>query len=181
MLKGKLIEKRERVAQAFESFESRHGEEDALGSLLGRITVHERAGAVVPTDLLQFGFYASAITIATGVLALLWSDPESVRHGGFYLVLGGASATMTSLMKALAVPAICAGVLLLGVDLFLMKVRTSARWRAVIVGQAALGGAVGLIGTFFLALVLLNLVLWILIVMLALAVIGVFFAALAGG
>jgi uncharacterized membrane protein len=157
------------------------GDDNALKSFLDRVVPYEKAGAIVPNDLLQFGFFGSIIVIVTGLLASAFPDPASIRDGGFYLVLGDTAASVTALMKALAIPAIVAGGSLLVVDAFLMKVRTSAHWRSVIVAQAAVGGAAGAICTGFLALLILNLVLWIIIVALILMTIGVLLSALAGG
>lgn len=159
----------------------REDADNALSSFLGRVVPYEKAGAVIPTDLLQFGLYGSVVVIVTGLVAGLLPSPESIREGGFFLVLDGTAADITALMKSLAIPAIVAGVALLLVDLVLMKVRTSARWRSVIVVQATAAGGSGVIATIFLALLLLNLVLWVIIVTLVLVTLGFVLSAIAGG
>ena len=63
-------------------------------------------------------------------------------------------------------------------DAYLMLGRTSAPWRFMVVVQAAIGGIGGVICMIFLALVILNLAIWIVIVVLALMVIGVMLAAM---
>ena len=66
-------------------------------------------------------------------------------------------------------------------DAYLMLVRTSARWRSVVVVQAAVGGTGGAICAIFLALMILNLAIWVAIVALALVLLGMMFGAMAGG
>ena len=64
----------------------------ALGGFLSGSIIYEKAGAVIPRDLLQFGFLGSIVVIVTGILALIVPSPESIRSGDFYLVLGGTAA-----------------------------------------------------------------------------------------
>jgi len=156
-------------------------DDNALRSLLNRVVDHDEAGSVIGLDLLVFGFLGSLVVIFTALVALILPEPESIRQSSFYLVLGGAVASLTGLMKALAIPALIAGVSLLVLDLFLMKVRTSEHSRSVIVIQAAMGGTGGALCTIFLALALLNLVLWIIIVTLFLMAIGVMLAGIGSG
>ena len=158
-----------------------HEEESALESLLKRAAEHEGLGAVIPRDLLQFGLYGSVLVIVTGLLALMLPSPTSISHGHFFLVLGHAEAGLVGFMQALAVPAIVVGIALLGLDVYLSQVPTGERWRLAVVGQAAIGGVGGCLGVLFLALLVLNIAIWVVLIMLGLAVIGVFFAALAGG
>lgn len=157
------------------------GDDNALRSLLNRAVPYEKAGAVIPFDLIRFGLLGSIVVICTGLLALIMPSAESVRDGGFYLVLGGLAAEVTSLMKALAVPGILFGTCLLGLDIYLMKVRTSERSRSVVAAQAAMGGASGTVCTVFLALFVLNLAIWIAFVMLGLLLLAAFLSLLAGG
>ncbi len=137
-------------------------EESALKSLLRRAAVHDKA--VIPTDLVQFGLYGSVIVIATALLALALPSEQSISHSGFYLVFGGALGGLASFVRALAGPALLFGFALLGVDIYLMKVPTRAHSRATIVTQAAAGGVSATICAIFLALIVVNLVIWLLIV-----------------
>jgi hypothetical protein len=136
----------------------------ALKAFLDRTTIHETAGAAIPRDLLQFGLYGSLLVIASGILALIAPSPESIRSGDFFLILGTPAASLEAFMHALAVPAIVGGLLLLGLDLYLSQVRSSEHWHTAVVAQAAAGGVGGLVGVVFLALLLINLVLWVLII-----------------
>jgi hypothetical protein len=156
-------------------------DDSALASLLRGAIPYERAGAVVPRELLQFGLYGSAIVIITGLLALTLPGADAIRHSGFYLVLGSVLANLDSLMGALAGPAIIFGGALLIVDAYLMQVRTSAKWRSVVVIQAGVGGAGGIMATLFLALIILNLAIWIAIIALGLGAIMLIIGAMAGG
>jgi hypothetical protein len=159
----------------------RPGDRSALDSLLEKVTPYEKVGAVIPFDLLQFGLFGSVITIVTGLLALAMPGADSIRSSDFYLLLGGVVASLVTLTRALAGPAIIFGGALLVLDAVLMTVRTSARWRSVIVLQAAAGGLGGVLATAFLALVILNLVIWIALAALVLMAIGALLAVLAGG
>jgi len=105
----------------------------ALGDFLSRSVVYEKAGAVIPRDLLQFGLYGSIVVIATGILALIIPSAESIRQGDFYLVLGGTAADIGALLHALAIPSIVCGLALLGLDLYLMEGRRSEYWRGAVV------------------------------------------------
>jgi hypothetical protein len=156
-------------------------DDNALRSLLNHAVSYEKAGAVIPFDLMRFGLLGSVVVIGTGLLALILPDADSVRHSGFYLVLGGLAADTTFMMKALAIPAIFFGMCLLALDVYLMNVRTSDRSRSIVVAQAAMGGAGGAICTVFLALAVLNLVIWITLIVLGLVLLGVFLSALAAG
>jgi hypothetical protein len=154
--------------------------DDALQSLLRRIGSYGKT-AVIPYDLLQFGLYGSVVVIATGLFALILPGAASIRQSDFYLILGGTTASVVALMRALAIPAIISGGCLLLLDACLMQVRTSARWRSVVVAQAAIGGLSGVICTVFLALVILNLFIWIVLVTLALMLVGMILGIMASG
>jgi hypothetical protein len=156
-------------------------EKSALGSLLDFATPYKKAGAVIQYDLLQFGLYGSVVVIVTGLVALLLPGTTSIRHSNFYWVFGSETASVVSLMRALAIPAIISGGTLLMLDAWLMLVRTSARWRSVVVMQAAIGGVGGVICTVFLALVILNLAIWIALMVLALLLLGTILGMVAGG
>ena len=156
-------------------------EGDALASLLKRAVRYEKAGGVIPLSLMQFGLLGSIVVIMTGLLALVLPGPASISHGGFFLVFGGIAASLDSVLGALAVPAILSGIALLGLDIYLMKVRTSEHSRHVVVAQAAAGAASGAIGSLFLALLLLNLVIWIVIMAAMALILGAVLAGWANG
>lgn len=145
-------------------------EESALESLLRRAVPYEGLGAVMPRDLVQFGLYGSGIVILAGLIALALPDPSSIRHAHglfhahFFLILGPVEAGLVGFMQALAVPAIVCGVLLLGLDVYFTQVPTTEQWRWAVVGQAAAGGVGAGAGVIFLALLILNVVVWILII-----------------
>jgi hypothetical protein len=139
-------------------------DESPLEAFLRRSVIYEKAGAFIPRDLLNFGLYGSAIVTVTGLLALLFPSPDSIRHSGFFLVLGASAANLEAIMHSLAIPAICCGLALLALDLYLTQGRRSEHWRTAVVAQAAAGGVGGILSIIFLALMLLNLVIWILIV-----------------
>ncbi|HYJ00355.1 MAG TPA: hypothetical protein VEX36_11865 [Thermoleophilaceae bacterium] len=153
----------------------------ALSDFLTHTRVYERAGGVIPRDLLQFGFLGSVVVIGTGLVALILPSPNSIQDGGFFLVWAGQAASLVSFLHALAVPAILGGLALLGLDLYLMRVPTSERWRSAVVVQAAAGGAGGILSTLFLALLVFNLAIWIAIIACGVAVLIAVLAGLAGG
>ena len=153
----------------------------ALKDFLSHSTIYEKAGAVMPRDLVQFGLYGSGVVILTGLVALVLPKPWSISHGGFFLVLGGPETHLDALMHHLAVPAIVCGLLLLGLDVFLMLVPTGEHWRWAVVGQAAAGGVGGLLGVIFLALLILNLAIWIALISLILGGALMLLGAMAGG
>lgn len=154
------------------------GERSALSDLLSRSVIYERAGGVIPHDLLQFGFFGSLVVIVTGLLAVVFPDATSIRAGDFFLVLGGTAADLSSLLHALAIPAILGGFALLLLDIYLMDVPRSERWRGAVVAQAVAGGLGGVLGTLFLALLIFNLAIWIAIIAVGLAIVlGVLGAA----
>lgn len=154
---------------------------DALGTLLSRVVDYEKAGAVISEDLLKFGLAASALVIATGLLALALPSPDAIRHGHFFLLLGGAAADLKSLIDALALPAIGCGVALIVLDLVLMGVRTTARWRTAVVAQAVVGGVAGTLCTLLLALIALNLAIWIALMVLLGALFALIIVSLLSG
>lgn len=133
----------------------------ALDAFLSRSVIYERAGAVIPRDLLRFGLYGTIIIIATGALALVFPTAPAIRHGQFFLLFATQAASMETVMHAAAIPLIASGVALLVLDVYLMQGRHSEQWRSAVVAQAAAGGVGGVVATVFLALVILNLMLWI--------------------
>jgi hypothetical protein len=153
----------------------------ALSQFLSRTIDYNKAGAVIPRDLLSFGLLGSIVVIATGLLALVFPGPGAVRHGGFFLVLGTQAAGLDSLMHAIAIPAILCGLALLALDLYLMRVPTSQQWRSAVVAQAAGGGLGAALSALFLALVLLNLVIWVVAIVCVAAAICLFIAGLLAG
>jgi hypothetical protein len=157
------------------------GERSALSDLLSRSIIHEKAGAVVPRDLLQFGLLGSILVIATGLLALIFPGAESIRQGGFFFLFGGQVADLASIMEAAAIPAIVCGIALLGLDLYLMQTPSSDYGRAAVVAQAAAGGVGGTVSTVFLALVILNLAIWAILIACGVAIVLIVFGVMAGG
>jgi hypothetical protein len=154
----------------------------ALADFLRHSVIYEKAGAVIPCDLLSFGLLGSLVVIGTGLLALIFPSPHAVAQGQFFLLLASEAAGLDAFMKHLAVVAICSGAALLVLDLFLMHVRTSAHWRWAVVGQAAMGGLGGALCTLFLVLAVLNLALWIAIIACGVAaLIALLVGALSGG
>jgi hypothetical protein len=140
----------------------------ALSSFLRR-TVTYGPKAVIPRDLLQFGFLGASVVIATGLLAFAVPTPAAIAHGHFFWVLGGFAADLAACLHTLAVPAILCGLGLLGLDFYLMQVPTSERSRPAVVAQAVAGGASAALGTVFLALLLFNLMIWIALIVGAVA------------
>ena len=153
----------------------------ALRALLDHAIPYEKAGAVIPHDLLQFGLLGSGIVIATGLLALTLPDSAAIRHSDFYLVLGSLTASLDTVMGRAASPALICGGILLVLDACLMQVRTSSAWRYTVVAQAIAGGIGGAFCTVFLALIILNLAIWIAIIALAVVILGVILGMMAGG
>jgi hypothetical protein len=152
----------------------------ALKSLLSRAIPYEKAGAVIPNDLMQLGLFGSSIIIAAGLMALILPSSAAIQHSSFYLILGGLTANLDSLMGHAASPALICGGTLLVFDAGLMLFRTSAPWRYAVVAQAAVGGVGGAFCTFFLVLIVLNLIIWAAIFALVLVALGTIFAAMAG-
>ncbi len=149
----------------------------ALSSFLARSVVYEKAGAVIPRDLVQFGLLASGAVFVTGLMALLLPGAASIRHGGFFLLFASQEAGLETLMHTLALPAIFLASALFALDVCLMKGRRSERWRSAIVAQAVAGGVGGVICTLFLALLILNLAIWIALIGLVLAALCAMLAA----
>jgi hypothetical protein len=150
----------------------------ALKSLLRRSIEHEEAGGVISGDVMEFGFVASGIVIAGGLLTFILPSAASIRHGDFFWVLGSPAASLDALMGFAAAPAIICGGALLVLDACLMRVRTSWRWRYVVVAQAVAGCIAGVFCTLFLALVILNAVIWIVIYALIFVIIGAIIVSL---
>jgi hypothetical protein len=153
----------------------------ALDSLLEKAIPHETIGATVSFDLLQFGLYGSVVVIVTSLVALAMPGAESIRHSSFYLLFGGAVADLVTFLRALAIPGIVFGGMLLILDAVLLTVRTPSWSRSLITLQAAAGGFSGVVATAFLALLLLNLVIWIVLIVLFATVCFAFIAAALSG
>lgn len=153
----------------------------ALTDFLKHTKVYDVTKALIPKDLLQFGISGAVIVMATGLLALILPSPASIDRGEFFLVLGSTAASLDALMQGLAIPAIVSSAALLLLDVYLMVVPTTEQWRLAVVGQATVGGAGGILSVLFLALVVLNIALWIAIGCCILAGIGLFLGALASG
>jgi hypothetical protein len=154
-------------------------EKNALLGLLARSVVHEQAGAPIPSDLLRFGFAAAAALLLTALVGALMPSPALVRHAHFFLLFGGVAARLTRVLQGLGPFALALGCGLLTLDLFLESGRRHAAWRYVIVGQAALGAACLSLDSALLAIILLDLALWIMLgVAIAAAVVMLLAAAL---
>jgi hypothetical protein len=125
--------------------------------------------AVIPRELLQYGVYGSLALVVIGVLGMVVASPTAIAHSGFFWILGHVAADVMSVIQPVAVPAMVLGFALLILDVFLMLVPSSEHWRWAVVGQAAAGGVGGVFGTIFLALVIINLAIWIAIGILVLA------------
>ena len=154
-------------------------DDSALKSLLRRAAVHNKA--VIPADLVQFGLLGSGIVILTALLALAMPSEHSISHSSFYLLFGGVLGSLAAFAHALAVPALLFGVALLALDIYLMKVPTQGHTRSAIVAQATAGGVSATLCALFLALIVINLVIWILIAAACIAALFMMLAALASG
>jgi hypothetical protein len=130
---------------------------------------------------LRFRLYGSIVCIATGLLALLFPTADSIRHGDFFLILATPAADLQSVMHAAAILLIVCGVALLALDPYLMQGRRSEHWRSGVVAQAATGAVGGAVGTVFLALMIINLVLWIVMAAFCLTMLFGLIASRAGG
>jgi hypothetical protein len=163
----------------------RTGEGSALRDLLEHSLIHERAGAAIPRDLMQFGFYGAAIITATGLLALALPTNPSALHShsfhGFFLVLDGPAGDIGASLHSIAIPLIVLGVGLLVLDVILSRGARSAGWRPVVVAQAAVGGVGGVIPAVFIVIALINLVIWVLFIAAVLGLIGLIIAGLLSG
>lgn len=155
------------------------GAGSALSDFLKHAVVHK--AAVIPRDLLQFGFLGAGVMMLTGVVAMALPGTNSIRHSGFFLLLGPQAASLAGFLEGAALWAIVGGLVLLCGDLFLAVVPTSANWRWLIVAQATVGGIGALIGVLFLAIVVLNVAIWVAIGAAILAAVGLVLAAMAGG
>jgi hypothetical protein len=140
------------------------GSGSALRDFLGHSVIYEKAGGVMPRELVVYGFYGSVAIIVTGLVALMLPSAAAISNGGFFLLLKSTASGLDSFLQGEAIPAIVCGAALVALDVYLTLVPTSEAWRMVIVGQTALGGIGGTIGVLFLALVALNLAIWIVII-----------------
>lgn len=148
-------------------------ESSALSDFLDHARVHERIGSVIPRELLRFGLYGSLMLIATGFAGLALPSPQAIEHLWFFVVFGGAAARMLSVMHSAAIPALAAGGGLLVLDVYLKRVPTRGRWRAVVVAQAVAGVAGAAASAALLALAFVNLVLWMIPIGFILGAMGV--------
>lgn len=158
----------------------RRGDDSPFAQFLNNTVSYEKTGAVIPMELLRFGLFGSLIVIATGLVALMIPSAGEIQGSDFFLVLEDQVADISTIMHTAAFPAIGFGVALLLVDLYLMRVPTSEHSRVLVVGQAAAGGIGGMVCAIFLALALLNLVLWIIIIVCCIGLVCMILAG-AGG
>ena len=156
-------------------------EGSALRSLLDQSVIYEKAGGVMPMGLVLFGFYGAGLLVASGLLAFILPSPHAIGHGGFFLLLRGEAAGLDSVMRTIALPGVLCGLALIGLDVFLSYVRTSNAWRSAIIGQTLIGAASGALAIIFIASVILNLVIWLLIIAAFVFAIGAMLAGLASG
>jgi hypothetical protein len=154
-------------------------QENALLGLLARSVVHEETGAQIPSDLLRFGFLAAAALLLTALIGALMPSPAAVHQAHFFLLFGGVAATLTRALQALMPFTLALGCGLAVLNLCLASGRRHAAWRYAIVGQAALGAAGLSLDSALLAIILLDLALWIMLgVAIAAAVVMLLAAAL---
>jgi hypothetical protein len=151
----------------------------ALGDFLDHVDIYNKG--VIPRDLVQLGLYGSTVMILTGLVALVIPSPHSISQGELFLLFASIGAGLAGFLQVLAVPAILFGLLLLGIDVYLSQVPTGERSRWIVVGQATAGGIGGGIGVLFLALVIFNVVLWLVIIASIIGAGLMFLGALASG
>lgn len=157
------------ATQLLPSRPERSTEASALKSLLERAVPYEKAGWIMPRPVVALGMIGSGVMIGSGLLAIIFPSPQSVSHGAFFLLFASEAAGLESFMRIVALPAIVAGLGLLALNFYLMKARTGAPGRYVVAGQAVAGSVGGVISGLFLALVVLNLVIWIVLCILGVA------------
>lgn len=154
-------------------------EGSALKSLLDAAIDYDRAGAVMPAALVLVGAAGAALVIGTGLFALAMPSAEAIESDHFFLLLGGWVAGLDSFLGSLASDFLIAGGALVALDAALLRLRTPWYWRYVIVIQLAAGFIACLFCSAVLALVLFNLGVWLALIALVLAIIGVLLSAMA--
>jgi hypothetical protein len=147
---------------------------NALDALLERSVAHERIGARLPRQLALYGLAGAVIMTAVGLIGLAITHPAHMRHGGFLLVLASATVSLATLLHTLAVPFICVGAVLtlIGITITFSDRRRGAPPRYAVAAQALSGVTGAIVAVPFAALLLLNLIIWIVIFITVLMIIG---------
>jgi hypothetical protein len=136
------------------------------GQLREQLVGHVPDGPALPVELVRNAAIGSALVLAGAVAALvIVPDPESIRHGGFFLIAAGAIGDWAAGLKGAAGPLALLALLALTLDAYLWSKRpTEDGWRYFCIAQPWTGlGTVGACLVFVLA-VMLTLALWIMIV-----------------
>ena len=119
--------------------------------------------------------------LLSGLLAVVFSNPQAIRTGTFFLLFASEGAGLDSLIQTIALPAVALGLLLLGMDLYLAQGWHHENWRTAIVAQSLVGSVVGFFCALFVGIVLVNVALWLAIVGVVLAIIGMILSGGANG
>jgi hypothetical protein len=143
----------------------------ALDDFLQRAVAYENAGAELPRRLLGYAALGATCLVATAALFAMLPDPQAAHRSGLLLIGKGVGDVLLSIARGLVLPLAVVGVVLLVLDgvLFVGGGTRRLGWHYAVAAQPFVGG-VGLgVGALLLALVVINVVIWLLFVALLIA------------
>jgi len=154
----------------------------ALKSLLDHSVPYEKAGAPLPFDLAQFGFLGGGLLVACALAGLIAPQPATIEQGGLFLILGGLAAGIAQFLREIAPAALLTGLGFALVDLLLLGTPSGEWSRWLVTAQLVAGIGVASPAVLAIAVVALNIALWVAIIAVVfLVLLALVAAAFAGG
>lgn len=142
----------------------------ALDAFLDKTVTYERMPTRVPRTVVALGAVGGGIMLADGVVGMVVGTQDT-RTNSFFLVGGHALSSILAWTAAFAGPLAIAGLIALVANAAMLVIPGGWSPRIVCYLEPAVGGAVGLVWLCVIAVVLINLAIWIIAVGIAVALV----------
>lgn len=143
---------------------------DALAEYLARARVWEQAPWLMDRELARYGLYASVVCVALGLVGV-WAASMTPSRG-FFLVGSVALPSFIGFVLAMAKMVLVVGVAGLVVSAVSWSRPTGTWSRLAIVGECVVAATAAVADGMVVAVLALELVLWLLLILLVILVVG---------
>lgn len=151
------------------------GDDDALADYLDHHAgTHEDLAEPIPEPLIHYSMIGAGLFVAAAAVFAMLPEPHSIRHDDFFVFGKDLGADMTKTGKGLEGLFFWLGIVLLTGDglLLALKPRVPLAARYACLGQIPLGALAAAPAAVALAVILGNLVFWLVVITLALMVLA---------
>jgi hypothetical protein len=152
----------------------------ALDAFLDTTVVHERMPTSVPRPVIAMGAAGGALMLVDGLLGMMFGGADA-RGNSFFLAGGGDVSSILQWAARFAGPLVVVGLLALAANLAMLAIPGGWAARIVCIVEPVAGGVVALPWLFVAAMLVLNLLIWVLAIVAAVAFVGMMLGGMLSG